>query len=111
MSRKIPHIGDPGDAQVWSVWCLRVRPGYRGGGITHHLLAGAVDFARSHGATAIEGYPVDNDGARVDLTMAYVGTVRLFEQADFRRAADTGSTLDGFPRVLMRRDLATPTAT
>jgi hypothetical protein len=38
-------------------------------------------------------------------TMAYVGTRGLFERAGFRKAADTDSVLNGFPRVLMRRDL------
>ena len=101
-SRTIPRIDDLG---VWSVWCIRVRPGHRGRGISHALLAGAVKFARAQGAPAIEGYPVDNRGERVDLTMAYVGTRALFEQAGFRKAADTASVLDGFPRVLMRLDL------
>jgi len=98
-NRKIPHVDD---LDVWSVWCLRVRPGHRGTGISHQLLAGAVAFARDHGAPAIEGYPVDNGGARVDLTMAYVGTRKLFEKAGFTKAADTESVLNGFPRVLMR---------
>ncbi len=102
-SRKIPHVDD---LDVWSVWCIRVRPGHRGQGISHALLAGAVDFARDHGAPAIEGYPVDNKGAKVDLTMAYVGTRRLFEKAGFRMAITTDSILNGFPRVLMRKDLA-----
>jgi len=101
-NRKIPHVDD---LEVWSVWCVRVRPGHRGEGISHHLLQGAVDFARSHGAAAIEGYPVDNQGRKVDLTMAYVGTLKLFEQAGFTKAADTESVLNGFPRVLMRLDL------
>jgi len=101
-NRKIPHVDD---LDVWSVWCIRVRPGYRGKGISHHLLAGAVDMARSFGAPAIEGYPVDNGGRKVDLTMAYVGTRKLFEDAGFTEAADTGSVLNGFPRVLMRLDL------
>ena len=101
-SRTIPHVDD---LAVWSVWCIRVRPGHRGEGISHALLAGVVKFARSQGAPAIEGYPVDNRGERVDLTMAYVGTRALFEKAGFRRAADTTSVLNGFPRVLMRRDL------
>ncbi|RUQ99099.1 GNAT family N-acetyltransferase [Labedella endophytica] len=98
-NRKIPHIDD---LDVWSVWCIRVRPGHRGRGISHALLAGAVDLARSHGAPAIEGYPVDNDGKKVDLTMAYVGTRALFEAEGFEKAADTTSVLNGFPRVLMR---------
>jgi GNAT superfamily N-acetyltransferase len=101
-NRKIPHVDD---AEVWSVWCIRVRPGYRGKGISHHLLAGAVDMARSFGAPAVEGYPVDNGGRKVDLTMAYVGTRKLFEDAGFAKVADTGSVLNGFARVLMRLEL------
>ncbi len=101
-NRKIPHVDD---LDVWSVWCIRVRPGHRGEGIAHHLLQGAVDFARSYGAPAIEGYPVDNQGNHVDLTMAYVGTQKLFEQAGFTKAADTDSVINGFHRVLMRLDL------
>lgn len=101
-NRRIPHVDD---LEVWSVWCIRVRPGHRGEGISHALLAGAVAFAREHGAPAIEGYPVDNRGAKVDLTMAYVGTRALFERAGFAKAADTTSVLNGFPRVVMRLDL------
>lgn len=101
-SRKIPHVDD---LDVWSVWCIRVRPGHRTSGISHHLLRGAVDFARDRGAPAIEGYPVDNRGQKVDPTMAYVGTRALFEQAGFQQAAETDSVVDGFPRVLMRLDL------
>jgi GNAT superfamily N-acetyltransferase len=101
-NRKIPHVDD---LDVWSVWCIRVRPGHRRKGISHPLLAGAVEFARAQGAPAIEGYPVDNRGKKVDLTMAYVGTRALFEKAGFRKAADTSSVLNGFPRVLMRLEL------
>jgi len=101
-SAKIPHVDD---LPVWSVWCIRVRPGYRGRGISHVLLEGVVGYARSQGAPAIEGYPADNRGEKVDLTMAYVGTRKLFEDAGFTKAADTRSVAGGFPRVLMRLDL------
>jgi GNAT superfamily N-acetyltransferase len=101
-NRRIPQVDD---LEVWSVWCIRVRPGHRGGGISHHLLKGAVDLARSYGAPAIEGYPVDNRGGKVDLTMAYVGTRKLFEKAGFTEVAETDSVLNGFPRVVMRLDL------
>ncbi|MQA80604.1 MAG: GNAT family N-acetyltransferase [Streptosporangiales bacterium] len=100
-STKIPHIDR---LPVWSVWCIRVRPGYRGNGIAHALLEGAVAFARSHHAPAIEGYPVDNRGKKVDTTMAYVGTRTVFERAGFTKAADTSAVSGGFPRVLMRLD-------
>ena len=101
-STKIPQVDL---LPVWSVWCFRVRPGHRGKGISHALLEGAVTYARSQGAPAIEGYPVDNHGRKVDLTMAYVGTRKLFERTGFTKAADTDSVSGGFPRVLMRLDL------
>jgi ribosomal protein S18 acetylase RimI-like enzyme len=99
-SRKFPHSDDQ---PVWSIWCVRVRPGHRGQGIVNALLTGAVDYAASQGAPAIEGYPVDNRGEKVDLTMAYVGTKSQFERAGFTQAGTTDSVSGGFPRVLMRR--------
>jgi GNAT superfamily N-acetyltransferase len=101
-SRVIPHVDD---LPVWSAWCIRVRPGHRGKGISHHLLEGAVAYARSRGAPAVEGYPADNRGEKVDTTMAYVGTRGLFERAGFTKAAETSAVAGGFPRVLMRRHL------
>ncbi|WP_353987530.1 GNAT family N-acetyltransferase [Ruicaihuangia caeni] len=102
-STKIPRIDD---LPVWSVWCIRVRPGFRGRGVSHAALAGAVEYARSNGAPAVEGYPVDNRGAKVDLTMAFVGTRATFERAGFVEAAKTDAVAGGFPRVLMRRAFA-----
>ncbi|WP_076262780.1 GNAT family N-acetyltransferase [Intrasporangium flavum] len=101
-SRLIPHVDD---LPVWSAWCIRVRSGHRRRGISLPLLEGAVAYAREHGAPAVEGYPVDNHGQKVDQTMAYVGTRGLFERAGFTKAADTDSISGGFPRVVMRRDL------
>ncbi|MEW2530397.1 GNAT family N-acetyltransferase [Streptomyces sp. NPDC047071] len=101
-SRKIPYVDD---LPVWSLWCLRVRPGHRKQGISHALISGAVAFARDRGAPAIEAYPLDNGDARVDLTMAYAGIRRNFERAGFTHAADTTSVLAGHPRVVMRLDL------
>ena len=101
-NRRIPHVDD---LPVWCLWCIRVRPGHRGQGISHALIEGAVDFARERGAPVVEAYPLDNGGAEVDLTMAYPGLRKNFERAGFTRAAETASVLDGFPRVLMRRYL------
>ena len=99
-STKIPHVDDQ---DAWSVWCIRVRPGHRGRGISHVLLEGAVSYAVQRGAPVVEGYPVDNRGEKVDLTMAYVGTRKLFEDAGFSLAGTTDATSAGFPRVIMRR--------
>src|SRR5690606_28450767 len=53
-NRKIPHVDD---LPVWSLWCIRVRPGHRGKGLSHALIAGAVAYARAQGAPAVEAYP------------------------------------------------------
>ena len=102
-NRRIPHVDD---LDVWSVWCIRVRPRTPR---QRHLASPARGRGRlrprSNGAPAIEGYPLDNEGEKIDLTMAYVGTRALFERAGFTKAADTDSVLNGFPRVLMRLDL------
>lgn len=101
-NRRIPHVDD---LDVWSLWCIRVRPGHRRQGISHALVEGAVEYARERGAPAVEAYPVDNRGEKVDLTMAYVGTKAMFEKAGFVQASETRSVLNGFPRVIMRLDL------
>lgn len=101
-NRRIPHVDD---LDVWSLWCIRARPGHRRQGISHALVEGAVEYARERGAPAVEAYPVDNRGEKVDLTMAYVGTKAMFEKAGFVQASETRSVLNGFPRVIMRLDL------
>lgn len=101
-SRKIPHIDD---LPVWSLWCIRVRPGFRKQGVTAALIDGAVEYARASGAPAVESYPVDNAGDKVDQTMAFVGTRTMFERAGFAKVADTDSVSGGFPRIVMRRML------
>jgi GNAT superfamily N-acetyltransferase len=93
------------DQPVWNVFCVRVRPGFRGRGISLALVEGAVAFAGEHGAPAVEAIPVDNRGEKVDLTMAFVGTRGLFERAGFEVVAETRSVTAGFPRVVMRRRL------
>lgn len=99
-SRKIPAVDD---RPVWSIFCFRVRAGHRGRGVARALITGATEFARDQSAPGVEGYPVDNQGRKVDLTMAFVGTRSLFEQAGFELAGTTDSVSGGFPRVIMRR--------
>ena len=97
---KIPEIDD---LPVFSLWCLKVRAGHRGQGVASALIDGAVRFAFEHGAPAVESYPIDNHGQRIDTTSAFVGTRALFEAAGFEKVADTGSTSARIPRILMRR--------
>ncbi|PWK69393.1 acetyltransferase (GNAT) family protein [Streptomyces sp. CG 926] len=93
------------DLPVWSVTCFVVRKDFRGKGVASGLLEGAVEHARAHGAPAVEGYPVDPEGGRVNPTLAYVGTMDMFERAGFRRVRRTEAKSDKRHRWVMRRDL------
>jgi GNAT superfamily N-acetyltransferase len=92
------------DVPVWSIVCLVVRGGHRRQGVTGHLLEGAVAWAASQGAPAVEAHPVDPPG-RMDTTMAFVGTRAMFERAGFRVVGTTDAVASGMPRLVMRRDL------
>ncbi len=102
-SRKILPVDD---LPVWSIICVRVRPGHRGQGVSHALVTGAAEYARTNGAPAVEAYPVDNRGETVDLTMAFVGIRSVFESAGFAMVAATDAVAGGFPRVVVRRTFA-----
>jgi len=93
------------DLPVWSIVCIVVRSGHRRQGVTAPLLAGAVAYAASSGAPAVEAYPVDPPG-RMDLTMAFVGTKAMFERAGFEVVGMTDAVASGMPRLVMRRDLS-----
>jgi GNAT superfamily N-acetyltransferase len=101
-SRTIPTIDD---VPVWSVICLVIRAPFRRKGLSRHLLAGAIEYARSRGAPMLEAYPIDSGGGRVSSSFAYVGTTAQFESAGFERVVKTDSKSGGVPRWLMRLSL------
>ena len=75
----------PIDAKpVWSIVCFVVGRKSRGQGVAAALLDAAVDYARQHGATLLEGYPVETDGARIPSANVYKGTLAMFERAGFK---------------------------
>ena len=92
------------DVAVWSILCTVVRSGHRRQGVTAAMLEGAVDYAASHGAPAVEAYPVDPAG-RMDTTMAFVGTRAMYERAGFSLIGTTDAVASAMPRLVMRRDL------
>lgn len=93
------------DVPVWSIICLVVRGGRRRQGVTAAMLEGAVAYAASRGATAVEAHPVDPPG-RIDLTMGFVGVRAMFERAGFEVVGTTDAVASGLPRLVMRRTLA-----
>jgi len=105
-SRVLP-AGDPESwPTTWAVMCVTVRPGYRRRSVARALLRGGVDYARSHGARAIEGFPVEPEpGRRVPVGAAFVGTVGLFEGAGFARVGPTSATSGRLQRWVMRLEL------
>jgi len=92
------------DVPVWSIVCIVVRAGFRRKGVTGPLIEGAVAYAASHGAPAVEAHPVDPPG-RMDLTMAFVGTRGMFEKTGFAVVGTTDAVASGMPRLVMRRTL------
>jgi len=98
-SRTIPALDDQ---PVWSIGCIRVRPGYRRRGIAAALLAGVVAAARQAGAPGVEAYPIDTGGRRVDTVLAFVGIASMFDAAGFRRVMETSAVSACLPRILVR---------
>lgn len=100
-SRTIPAIDE---RAVWSIWCFKIRVGYRRKGVASALLAGVVAAAREAGAPGVEAYPVDPAGARIDTGFAFVGLASMFDKAGFRRVLETNAHSAGLPRLLVRLD-------
>ena len=101
-SRTIPLIDE---VAVWSIGCFVVRTGFRRRGVARALLAGAIEYARSMGAPAIEAYPIDPGDQRVSTSFGFVGFAPMFRAAGFRFVAETDARSAGLPRQLMRLDL------
>lgn len=90
------------DLMVWSIICMVVRGGYRRRGVNRQMVLGALDYAKSLGAPAVEAYPVDPDG-RMDLTMAFVGTRTMFEEVGFEVVGVSDAVASRMPRLIMRK--------
>lgn len=76
------------ETAVWSIVCFVVGRRARGQGVATALLDAAIGFARDHGATTLEAYPVDlAAGERIASANAYSGTVAMFERVGFEVVA------------------------
>ena len=86
-SRTLKRIDDQ---ITWSVVCFFVAPKLRGQQFTVELLHAAIEYARSHGAQVVEGYPVepsrDVDGNPQPVTYRFMGYVSTFRKVGFREA-------------------------
>jgi GNAT superfamily N-acetyltransferase len=101
-SRVRPRLDD---VPVWSIVCFVVSRPARRQGLARRLLDSAVDYAREHGAPAVEAYPVDTRGAKIAAASAYTGLLSTFEVAGFRVVHEIDSPGASVRRVIVRRDL------
>ena len=88
---------------AWWVVCLAVDQRHRRVGVATALLEAAVDHARDHGATAVEGHPVDTDALqaeRVSGSALFTGTMRTFLSQGFSEIGRTYASRPVMRRVL-----------
>ncbi len=90
---------------VWSIVCFVVSRRSRGQGVAAALLDAAIDYAREHGATTLEAYPVDTGEGRVPSANVYHGTLAMFERAGFTVAARRQWNASTPVRPIVRRAL------
>ena len=88
---------------VWSIVCFVVGRRARGQGVANALLAAAIDYARDHGATLLEAYPVDVADGRISSANAYSGTLSMFERAGFTEVERRQANSSVRPRPIVRR--------
>jgi GNAT superfamily N-acetyltransferase len=88
---RVPWEGrdeDRMDASVWAVTCLFVRRGFRNRGVSYALARATVEFARSRGARALEGYPmITQQGQQITWDEMLVGNRSVFAAAGFREVS------------------------
>jgi ribosomal protein S18 acetylase RimI-like enzyme len=80
------------DAGAWWVTCFAVQQRFRSMGVARELLDAAVAHAQDHGASAVEGHPVDTDALEAEHTSGsalFTGTMRLFVAAGFSEIGRT----------------------
>lgn len=87
------------ERNAWSIICFVVDPAARHRGVARAMLAGALAWARSRGATLIEAYPCDRTGPARDDDM-WFGAKSMFDRAGFTEVARRKPT-----RPVMRRAL------
>ena len=74
------------DQPVWSIICFVVPAQFRGEGVAHELLRGAIAYAKKCGARLLEAYPVDKSERGRDDSM-WFGSKSMYDAAGFEEVA------------------------
>ena len=88
------------DRPVWSIVCFVIGEHFRRKGVMTTLLQAAIDYAREHGATTVEAYPVDVAGPLTGFD-GYTGVVSTFRRLGFVEVARASDR-----QAIMRKELA-----
>jgi GNAT superfamily N-acetyltransferase len=93
------------DPDAWWVTCFVVRREHRGSGTAVALLEAAVDWAAQHGASVLDGHPVDTDGlaGTPSPSAIFTGTLALFQRVGFTEIGRTYATRPVMRREFLRR--------
>lgn len=70
------------DKPVWSIVCFYVAKPFRRQGLMAQFLRAAIDYAREHGASIVEGYPVEPEKTLSGYS-GFTGVVSAFHKAGF----------------------------
>ena len=100
-----PLLAPADDEPVWSVVCFVVAAAARRHGVASALLDATIDYARDHGVTQLESYPVAADPASRSAASLWRGTVAMFEEAGFTTVAVRRRHPTAPSRPIMRRRL------
>ncbi len=90
---------------VWSIVCFVVSRRVRRHGLAGRLLDAAIEYARDHGAPALEAYPVDTELGRPTAATLYTGPLSTFLRAGFVVAREVVSPGATVARTIVRLDL------
>jgi GNAT superfamily N-acetyltransferase len=103
-NRALARILDE-DPDAWWVSCFVVRREHRGSGIGVALLEAAVDWAAQHGASVLDGHPVDTDGlvGTPSPSAVFTGTLAMFQRVGFAEIGRTYRTRPVMRREFLRR--------
>lgn len=71
------------DQPVWSVVCFFIAKPYRRQNVSLKLLQAAVDYARTHAAQIVEGYPEEPRPGQAPHPFVFTGLASTFRQAGF----------------------------
>jgi len=100
--RRSPIMKPVDDKPVWSIVCFFVDKGARGRGVSGALLRGAIDYARSQGATLLEAYPIDKK-ERSHPDFMFFGAKSMYDRAGFTEVARRKEARPVMRRAIRRK--------